>query len=149
MRHLNPLTVLGLSVLVAACVSDPQGPEIEPADTAQTRGTLLTSSESLTSSSKLVWVPGTELVAFTSSSPTGDCAIKTVDLADGTTSAVDGDCTSLYRLQDPYLRRLVAAPDGNALNYTVVIGEAGDREYVLRVADPVGGGTSTLRSVLG
>jgi Tol biopolymer transport system component len=148
MHHLRRVLVLGLPALVAACGSDPQRPDIEPVDTAQTRGTLLTSSESLAWWwIKLVWVPGTELVAFTSSSPTGDCAIKTVDATTGSTGVVDGDCTSLYRLLEPYLRRLVAAPDGNALYYTVVIAEAGEREYVLRVADPVGGGTSTLRSV--
>ena len=147
MRYLRPLAVLGFSALVAACASDPQGPGIEPADTAQTRGTLLTSGEWVGYRSKLAWVPGTELVAFTASSATGDCAIKTVDAVNGATGVVDGDCTSLYSFVEPYFRRLVAAPDGNALYYTVVIGEADDREYLLRVTDPVGGSTSTLRSV--
>ncbi|UCG86493.1 MAG: PD40 domain-containing protein [Gemmatimonadota bacterium] len=151
MRHLNLLTVVSLSALVAACAGEPQGPdELEVADTLQTRGTLLTSGEPVESYSKLVWVPRTELVAFTSSSRTGGCAIKTVDATSGSTGVVDGDCVSIYQLMEPYFRRLVTAPDGSALYYTVGLNEytgSPGSEFGLRVGDPDDGGASALRSV--
>jgi len=153
MRHLRVPAILGLWALVGACGKEPQGPEsLEPGDTAQTRGTLLTSGESVLPRSKLVWVPGMELVAFTSWTPTGEYAIKTVDARRGSTGLVDGDCaswTGLYETFEPSFRRLVAAPDGSALYYTVGIGDDESREWVLRVADPLGVSTSTLGTGVG
>jgi hypothetical protein len=149
MRHLSPLNVLGLSAIVVACGSDPQGPAIEPADTAQTRGILLTSGEWVFHGGPLVWVPGTELVAFPSPD-TGGCAIKTVHAGSGGTSVIDGDCLSIRSLmlwgRERYFRSLVAAWEGNALYYSVGIGGSLYADWVLRVADLVGGGTSTLHS---
>jgi len=152
MRHATTLAVLSLAALVAACGTDPSGPDddIEPADTAQTRGTLLASGEPMSWTSHLVWVPGSDLVAFTSWSSTGGgCAIKTLDTGSGGTDVVDADCVNLNVHTRLYFRRLVATPDGSALLYTVGIGQPNDLDWVLRMASLRGGGISTLRSDVG
>ncbi|MBE0592414.1 MAG: hypothetical protein IH616_08445, partial [Gemmatimonadales bacterium] len=143
-------TVLSLSALVAACGTDVSGPKnLEPADTAHIRGTLLASSEPMSSLSRLVWVPGADLVAFTAWSATGSgCAIKTVDTEGGGTETVDADCGSLYGFTELYLHRLVATPDGGALYYTVGIGDPRNPEWVLRRASAIGGGISALRGAM-
>ena len=144
MPYLRPLAVLGFTALVAACDREPAGPEVlDPSDTAQTHGTLLARGHAPIYD-HLAWIPGTELVAFTSSSA-GGFYVKTVDAASGHVGVVDS-AAGLQAPDGPYLRRLVAAPDGRALYYTVGIGDPRNPEWVLRAADPVGGGTSTLRS---
>jgi Tol biopolymer transport system component len=149
MRDSTARWVLSFSVLIAACGTDASGPgdDVAPPDTAQTRGALLASGEPMSRFSHLVWVPGSDLVAFTSRSSTGGgCAIKTLDTGSGATDVVDADCEDLYVHTRLYFRRLVATPDGSALHYTVGIGDPIDIEWVLRTASLRGGGVSTLRS---
>ena len=137
--------------LVAACdfelieFNEPDGPD-QP-DTTYNSGTLLT-RESVYETGHLVWVPGSELVAFFS---WPECAVKTVDVASGSTTVIDGDCVSPGGSGGSrhYLRSLVVASDGSALYYTVGIGDPRNPEWVLRVADPFNGGVTTLRSGVG
>ena len=125
--------------LVAACDS-PFGP-----DKSDTRGTRLTIGQRH-SEGTLAWVPGSELVAFISSPQTGGCAIKTVNVASGSTTVIDDDCGTHF-LTEPPLRNLVVASDGSALYYSV--GGAwvnGGASRNLRVADRASGEVTTLRS---
>jgi len=149
MHHLTPLALLTFSALVTSCGDGPVSPRIlELGDTAQTRGTLLASGESPIYDN-LAWVPGTELVAFTTLMPAGRFAIKTVDAVSGSIVVVDGDAVSQRLLDGPYFTSLVAAPDGSALYYTVGIGDWRNSEWQLRRVNPRVGGTSALRSAVG
>jgi len=149
MHHLSPLAVLTLSALVTSCGEGPVSPRtLELGDTAQTRGTLLTSGESPLLSD-LAWVPGTELIAFTTWEPAGRFLIKTVDAVSGSIVVVDSDAVSQYPLDGPYFSSLLAAPDGGALYYTVGIGDWREPEWQLRLANPAGGVISALRVNVG
>ncbi len=137
MRYIIALPVLGLSAVLAAC-SDSQGPyEFDPADSVQSRGTLLASGEWLSFGSGLVWVPGTELVAFCSNSPT--YRIMTVDAGNGSTTVVHGACAG--SVPADYLRGLVAAPQGSGLYFT--------GGSMLLMVDLLDGGVDTLRAEMG
>jgi len=152
MRYSSPLLICGVLLLAAACGEEPQGPdfELDSLDTCRPPGTRLASGESLPYRGAIVWVPGTDLVAYTSWSSTGGgCAIKTVDAVSGGTSVVDDDCSSPHGAIESYLRELVAAPDRSALYYTVGIRDGADVEWVLRAADPAGTDVVTLRSGVG
>ena len=90
MRHLTKLTILCSAALVAACGSEPYEPISDPLDTAQVPGTRVTTEMfTLAYGSKIVWVPGTELVAFTSG-----CAVATIDVVLGSFTALDTNCTA-------------------------------------------------------
>ncbi len=145
MRYGNRLLVSSLAVLVGNCGSEPQGPDkIDVDDARETRGTLIASGESVDEG--LVWVPGTQLVAFTSPELANEtCAIKTVDVASGSIAVVDDDCVSLTVLDGTHLRSLVAEPNGTVLLYTLGIGSPTDAEHVLRTSDPAGTERTELR----
>ncbi len=147
MRRLRPPALLALFALLTACGTGPETTAfLGPRDTLQVRGTLL-SSGNPDVHGNLVWVAGTDLVAFVSSQgSTGGYAVKTVDAASGNTGLVDGEGVGLVPLDGPFFYSLVAAPDGSALYYMLGIGDPRNPEWQLRVADPSGGRMSTLRS---
>jgi hypothetical protein len=136
MRHLRPFGILTLSALAVACTAtEPRGYELRDfRDTLQTRGTLLCSGN-CPIYFNLVWIPGTELVAFASWLPTGGQAIVAVDVQTRQVAVLDSGGASVQS-DRPYFSWLVGA--GGILYYT---GKDG-----LRIADPVRGSASTLRS---
>jgi hypothetical protein len=137
--------ILGLVGILAACGDEPTRYElVDPTDTAQVPGTLLAGHD-LSFQATLEWIPGTERVAF-ASSVSGRWPIKTVDAASGLVEVVDSSAVGYRGVTGSYFREIVAAPDGRALYYVVGIGTPGAPEWVLRVADPAGGGVTTLRS---
>ena len=147
MRCLSPLAFLAFLALVAACENDPYAPEfgIDPVDTTQTHGTLLATNVVLNYREPLVWIPGTELIAFFSPTQSvAGCAIWTVDVGTGETTIVDVGCAPQEGF--PYVRQLVAAPNGSALYYSVWIDAPRSLELELRAADPAGGDVTTLRA---
>ena len=144
------VSAAALATALAACGTEPDVLElVDPGDTAQSRGTLLASGVSRMIRD-LVWVPGTELVAFARTATTGEgCAIETVDATSRVVSQLDGDCGTPGLFEELYFRGLVAAPGGSALYYTAGVGDWRSPERRLHVADPVGGGTRTLRNGVG
>jgi len=131
---------------MSACGDGPVEPIDGPLDTTQVRGTLLLSGDSVDTYASLTWIPGTDLVVYSSSPTGGDCAIKTVAVSDGTTSVVDDDCFDVPGSKYSYHRNIVAANDGMAIYYTVrVEDDIGGREQVLRSADPAGSDVTTIR----
>lgn len=148
MRPSTILAVLILWAFVAACGTDPGGPdnELQPADTAQSRGTLLVSEESVLSRATLAWIPGTDLVAFISWDGAGACAVKTLDTGAAATDIVDAGCVNPGSIVPEYFHELVATPDGSALYYTVGIGDPSNPTWVVGTTSLQDGSVSAVRS---
>lgn len=147
MRFLRPLVLVGLSALCWACARDSAGSELDPLDpldTLQVLGTPLATSQRLVSRTKLVWIPGSELIAFKTASD-DECAVKTLDVGTGAVDVVDGECALSFMDMWPCCGRLAAAPDGTALYYTVGVGGPTSQRWPLRVAHRTGDSITTLR----
>ena len=113
MRHLRSPALLAFSALAVACATEPSHTFLGARDTLQTRGALLSSADKL-GRGKLVWVPGTDLVAFISFRGTAyQLAVWTVNTATGSMRLVDDDLTPRGGSDDhSCFETFVAAPDG-------------------------------------
>ncbi len=153
-RRLMSPALWAFSALVAACSStEPKQYVLRDfRDTLQTRGTLLTNVECPINAQcwidgNLVWIPGTELVAFASGVSSGGFKLETVDATSHSTAVLDsGDASAYYAsFDEPYFSGLVVTPDGTALFYEVAPSSQSGA-WQLRVANPTGGIPSSLRS---
>ncbi len=153
MRFLRPLVFASLAALCGACANDTAAPapEVDPLDTLQVLGTPVGASQRwVLTAGKLVWIPGSELIAFTTESHAGTgCAVKTLDVGTGAVDVIDANCASV-RGAGRFTSKLVAAPDGTALYYTGVgVYSPPSVRWPLRVAHGIGDSVTTVHDNVG